>query len=119
MKLIDFHTHTILKPLNSCLDNTKLENLWKEFPEPETCTQLSKSIQKAIKSTDKKSQADFSKMTRGNVNGVFFAMGPAERPFFDPHIRNLLVRMVLPKRDYKKLARSVTGFCMEKVDKIF
>ena len=118
MKLIDFHTHPLLKPANSSLNPNQLESIWKVFLEPETCVQLSKSIQKAIKSTDKCSQADFTKVTRGGVNGIFIAMGPAERPFFAPNVRNPLVRLVLPKTHYRLLARSVTGFCMEKINKI-
>lgn len=119
MKLIDFHTHPLLKPVGSSLDPTQLKHLWHEFPEPETCAQLSKSIQKAIKSTDKLSQTDFTKVASGGLNGIFVAMGPAERPFFDPHVKNILLRLVLPKKDYKNLARSVTGFSMDKVDRIF
>ena len=118
MKLIDFHTHPVLKPANSSLNALELKNLWHEFPEPETCAQLSKPIQKAIKSTDKMSQADLTKLRKGGVNGMFIAMGPAERPFFDPHVHNLILRFLLPKTDYNKLARSVTGFCMAKVNKI-
>ena len=119
MKLIDFHTHPVLKPCSSSLDLAALENLWKEFPEPETCKELNFIIRDAIKSTDKLSQCDLSKISRGKVNGMFFAMGPAERPFFNPHVTNFAMRLVLPKKDYKKLARSVTGFCMPKIEKIF
>ncbi|MEK6616833.1 MAG: membrane dipeptidase [Bacteroidota bacterium] len=119
MKLIDFHTHPLLKPVNSSLDVSKIENIWKEFPEPETCRQLNFFIREAIKSTDKLSQSDFTKVTRGDVNGIFIAMGPAERPFFHPKITRWYVHGILPSWDYKKLARSVTGFCMDKVDSIF
>ncbi len=119
MKLIDFHTHPLLKPANSSLTDSERKNLWHEFPVPETYAQLSKTIQKAVKSTDKTSQTNLGKVTQGSVNGIFFAMGPAERPFFKPNVRNILVRCFLPKKDYKKLARSVTGFAMSKIDKIF
>jgi microsomal dipeptidase-like Zn-dependent dipeptidase len=119
MNLIDFHTHPVLKPCNSSLNPNQLEALWKEFSEPEACKALSLPIRLAIKSTDKHSQSDLSKATRGGINGMFFALGPVERPFFKPRVKNLLLKLFLPEKDYATLALSVTSFCKEKVDKIF
>jgi microsomal dipeptidase-like Zn-dependent dipeptidase len=119
MKLIDFHTHPLLKPFNSSIVDAQKKNLWDQFDEPGSCGELCFLVRWGVKTTDKKSQADLSKVTRGGLNGVFFAMGPAERPFFQPK-DNFTTRLILPtEQSRKNLASCVTGFCMEKVDRIF
>jgi len=119
MTLIDFHAHSLLKPFNSSVNKTDKKSLWYEFDVPETCASLNCMIQKGVKDTDKQSQADFTKLKIGGVNGVVIAMGPAERPFFKPKITDPVVYVLLPSKDFKNMARCVTGFCMEKVIAIF
>ena len=117
--IIDLHAHPQLKPLNSGDSERDAKGIWEKFDETPFCGQLNSPIRKALQRIEKKSQANFDQALEGNVRGVFLAMGPVERNFFKPKIRNLLLRLFLKEKHFRNLAACITGFDMEKVDKIF
>jgi hypothetical protein len=117
--IIDIHAHPQLKPVNSGDAQRKLKGIWKKFDESEYCGELNNQLRKSLKETKKTSQSNFDQAITGNVRGVFLAMGPVERNFFKPKPRHLLLKLVLKRSQYKNLAACITGFDMDKVDKIF
>ncbi len=117
--IIDLHAHPQLKPLNSGETERDARGIWGKYDESPFCGQLNRPIRKALQRIKKKSQTNFDQALEGNVRGIFLAMGPVERNFFKPEIRNLLLRLFLKEKHYRNLAACITGFDMEKVDKIF
>jgi microsomal dipeptidase-like Zn-dependent dipeptidase len=117
--IIDLHAHPQMKPLNTSEEKRNSKGIWGEFGESPSCSQLNKKIRAAIKKTGKTSQANFDQALKGNVRGIFVAMGPVERNFFKPDVRNLFLKLFLKERQYRNLAACITGFNIEKVDKIF
>jgi len=117
--IIDLHAHPQLKPHNSSEADRDLNGIWGKFEESASCGSLNRQIRKALEETKKKSQANFEQAIKGDVRGVFLAMGPVERNFFKPEIRHLLLRCLIREKQYRNLAACITGFDMAKVDKIF
>jgi microsomal dipeptidase-like Zn-dependent dipeptidase len=117
--IIDLHAHPQLKPINSSEEKRDLKGIWGTFGESQLCGELNKYLRRSLNEIQRESQANFDQALAGNVNGVFLAMGPAERNFFKPHPQHILLKLILKRRDYRKLAACITGFDIDKVDRIF
>lgn len=117
--IIDLHAHPQLKPVNSSEQDRKLKGIWKKFEDSPSCGELNRSLRNSLNDTKKKSQTNFDQALAGNVRGVFLAMGPVERDFFKPDPRHFLLKLVLKRSQYRNLAACISGFDMNKVDKIF
>ncbi len=117
--IIDIHAHPQLKPLNASEAERKEKGIWKSFTQSQRCDNLNSLLKGAISNTKKRSQSNLEQALAGNVKGVFLAMGPVERNFFDPKRNHILIRLVLRTRRMPDLAACITGFDLEKVMKVF
>ncbi len=117
--IIDIHAHPQLKPLNASEAERKEKGIWKSFTQSARCYNLNSLLRGAITNTRKSSQSNLDQALAGNVKGVFLAMGPVERNFFDPQRNHFLIRLILRTRRMPDLAACITGFDLEKVRKVF
>lgn len=117
--IIDIHAHPQLKPLNASEAERKEKGIWKSFTQSPRCDNLNSLLKGAISNTKKRSQSNLEQALAGNVKGVFLAMGPVERNFFDPKRNHIIIRLILRTRHMPDLAACITGFDLEKVLKVF
>ncbi len=118
-RMIDIHAHPQMKPFNSNLTSREQKGIWKEFSESSSCETLNNLLRGAVNSTTKRSQTNLEQALRGNVGGIFLAMGPVERNFFAPQRKHLIIKLILSGKRMPDFAACVTGFDIEKVKKIF
>jgi len=116
--IIDIHAHPQLKPLNANDADRIQKGIWKEFGESPNCDNLNFLLRMATGNTKKKSQTNFDQALGGNVKGVFLAMGPVERNFFDPKRNHIILKLLLRTRRMPDFAACITGFDIEKVRKV-
>lgn len=117
--IIDLHAHPQLKPLNASDAERLQKGIWKKFAESPQCDNLNFLLRFATGSTKKRSQSNFDQALKGNVKGVFLAMGPVERNFFDPKRNHFILKLLLRTRSMPDFAACITGFDIEKVHKVF
>ena len=117
--IIDIHAHPQLKPLNASDADRIQKGIWKAFGESPQCDNLNFLLRMAAGNTKKKSQSNFDQALKGNVKGVFLAMGPVERNFFDPKRNHFILKLLLRTRRMPDFAACITGFDIEKVHKVF
>ncbi|TVR89087.1 MAG: hypothetical protein EA411_03050 [Saprospirales bacterium] len=117
--IVDLHAHPQLKPLNAVSPRQQRKGLWEEYTGRPACDDLNFLLRSAVSDIKKTSQANFDQATEADVRGIFLALGPVERNFFDPKPRHFLLKMMLLDRHLERFASCITGFDLEKVDKIF
>nr|MBS0038503.1 membrane dipeptidase [Saprospiraceae bacterium] len=117
--IADIHAHPQLKPLNANEAQRQKNGIWKKFTSSPRCNELNFMLKGAVKDTKKQSQSNFDQAIDGDIKGVFLAMGPVERNFFDPKRKHWMLKIILQSKSLEDFAACLTGFDIEKVEKIF
>lgn len=111
---IDIHLHPTLKAF---ANQTGLEV---EFSVDENSyKKLTKLVQNQIRRLVEPSQANLAQFKKGNVRGGFFSLTPIERPFFEPRIKNIFLKLFLKDEHFLHLARCLTGYPYSTLRRIF
>ncbi len=118
-RIIDIHAHPQLKPLNANAVTRQEKGIWKEFSQSPSCDNLNSLLRGAVSNTTKNSQSNLDQALQGNIGGVFLAMGPVERNFFDPQRNHFVIQLILRSRRMPDFAACITGFDIDKVKKVF
>jgi microsomal dipeptidase-like Zn-dependent dipeptidase len=131
-KYADIHVHSSLKPFNSRnYPKGAGKTIWDKFDErKKDLKKLGFIIRNMSKELAKSSQANLDVCVDANLVCPFLALYPVERQWFDvrlrfnphgrlfPELKKILIRLLLPKKNYPHLGAAFSGFPREFVKKI-
>lgn len=119
-KFADIHVHPNLKPFNNRkYSEGQGKTIWDKFDErKKDLKKLCFIIRAKAKELAKSSQANLDACVEAKLVCPFLSLYPVERQWFDAQSKNIIFRIVLPKRKYHHLGAAISGFPTEFVKKI-